>query len=275
MALLAPPSMVTSPFISSNRELQGPFGNAEAWSCRTPPAAFVDPNKDRAWYLPVTAGEFEEISRAPSWFNKDDPLGNVMMNYAPPPLTPAPAAPPQEEVAAVPRSTAQASPISGYPPEWKMYDNITTGSRTIHFTPVPVPENNYGVVINAEYPTQARFVGMRGSENDDAIRNPHWQKLGQVIRQQDKRDKAESAIQWMHQHADYSQAVDEKGMNMTLPPRDRLVHHYSQVSKRRSADSVKETAERMRDQLRRDILNAEQIREFFSDREAVMYEGFM
>lgn len=58
------------------------------------------------------------------------------------------------------------------------YGQYTYGERMVSWRRVPVPENNTGIMRNAEFPTKPYQEGVEVSFSDDAVRNMGWRHLG-------------------------------------------------------------------------------------------------
>mmetsp|Transcript_79538 Transcript_79538/g.177875 ORF Transcript_79538/g.177875 Transcript_79538/m.177875 type:complete len:227 (-) Transcript_79538:62-742(-) len=155
------------------------------------------------------------------------------------------------------------------------------GPRTATWTTVRVPEENYGVVINAEYPGHVpRAVDGRPEVMyfyDQAIRNEGWQRIGQRMPRV-HRPGEESISSWLHHHADYAGAVDVKGElkmeRMSRPRCERagIGFDYHLQHSQRNPDGIERVAAKVEDRLGREIVTADEVQRFFADPEAIAYD---
>mmetsp|Transcript_4553 Transcript_4553/g.14773 ORF Transcript_4553/g.14773 Transcript_4553/m.14773 type:complete len:229 (-) Transcript_4553:91-777(-) len=150
------------------------------------------------------------------------------------------------------------------------------GPRTTYWVEVRGPEQNHGIVINGEFPGEMP-TGPDGRPEvlyfyDQAIRNEGWHRIGQRMPRL-TRPGVESVSSWLHHHADYSNAVDMKGElmmeNAHKPRRERIGQDYHYQHACRKPDGVEQAAAKVREHLGREILDRQQIEEFFGDPRAV------
>jgi len=149
------------------------------------------------------------------------------------------------------------------------------GPRQVYWSSrVPVLEDNCGVLVHTEFPTRPEHAGALVSHHDDAIRNVTWtpcgEQLPKVIPPQ-----AEGMTQWVCRHADYYGALDVKGLRKQemrgAPPQERHSPDYYSLNASRN-DGLLSMGELAREKLRREVLDEQGMREFFSDPAAVSYE---
>lgn len=153
------------------------------------------------------------------------------------------------------------------------------GPRTIRYTRVPVPEANVGIVINNEFITQEHMVGKEIFPNDDAIRNDMWSHMGALIPRESS--SKETLQDWLIHHAHYENAVDIKGLHQmemheaessaagSGRPSGRFLPDYHSLHRRRDDDGVWKTSQRVHQNFQRELLNEQQMREFWSNPVAV------
>lgn len=177
------------------------------------------------------------------------------------------------------------------------------GTRTIAWSSrVPVPEPNYGVVINLECPTKPEHIGHEVFPNDDGIRNPYWYHIGALNRRIEEPLDAEdmqfsqgadllpygsaadgrpaSAKELLGDRADFSLAWDIKGMHVyehrEAPPQARrMLPDWKTMQQLRTqvvGINMKETAMNVRSRLQSEFLDEAGVRKFFSDPNAVAYQ---
>lgn len=180
------------------------------------------------------------------------------------------------------------------------------GTRTIAWSSrLPVPEPNYGVVVNVELPTQPEHIGREVFPNDDGIRNPYWYHLGALNRRVEGPLDTQD-IQWggpgesaqygtfggggggggggrlpdakelLGDHADYSSAWDIKGLHLwehrEAPPQTRRLPDFAAIMKMRTGSSVQAMGQKVRNRLQHEFLDEAAVRKFFSDPEAVAWQ---
>ncbi|CAE8581375.1 unnamed protein product [Polarella glacialis] len=151
------------------------------------------------------------------------------------------------------------------------------GERRVTFGPVPVQQANNGVIIIREIQGPPPRIGMPIVHNDDGIQNPSWRKIGAMLQTADSTNSNPLAAE-LHEHADYSGAVDLKGSHLMAQhearPSQRWLPDFSALNRLRSGDDgIHNTAQKVKYVLQSEILDEHRIKEFFSRPEAVSYEG--
>lgn len=104
------------------------------------------------------------------------------------PTVPQP--PMQEELYQVERQVLPPPPRQG-PQAMGGYRIYQYGSRSIRYNEVPVPERNWGVVVNMEAPLTEEMEGWEVGEGDSMIRNRDWVHIGRYIPHYDPESDAE------------------------------------------------------------------------------------
>jgi len=133
------------------------------------------------------------------------------------------------------------------------------GPRQVWFSPeVPVPETNYGVMVNAEFPMLPHHQNVEVVYDDWAIRNMRWRHIGAMVQREGFADELAS---WRKNHkAEWDLAYDMKP-NHKIPD-------YHEIHKGRQ-----EALYDMLDQnLEREILNEDEIRTLFRDPRSVQHD---
>mmetsp|Transcript_40002 Transcript_40002/g.101608 ORF Transcript_40002/g.101608 Transcript_40002/m.101608 type:complete len:265 (-) Transcript_40002:231-1025(-) len=140
---------------------------------------------------------------------------------------------------------------------------------------VPVPENNFGIMINAEFPTQKYHLRQEVVFNDEAIRNEHWRQCGALLPRVD-RTSEDSISTWLHNHAEYGNAYDVKGVHkqemLAAPPHQRYQTDYHGLHRKRTDDTIWKQAQHAAHQLEREIMDESGIKDFFGDPAAVAFQ---
>mmetsp|Transcript_70369 Transcript_70369/g.153378 ORF Transcript_70369/g.153378 Transcript_70369/m.153378 type:complete len:278 (+) Transcript_70369:320-1153(+) len=142
-------------------------------------------------------------------------------------------------------------------------------------TRVPVPEENHGIMINAEFVPRPDQLRHQVVFYDDAIRNSTWRHVGALI--PPGRCREELAVSELHAHADYGEAVDLKGLlQQELPPHatpaQRAEAHYTALVQYRAKAGLVEETKEVVFQASKEVLDETGIKEFFSDPNRVAYE---
>lgn len=150
-----------------------------------------------------------------------------------------------------------------------------------HSEMVPVPESNYGVVITAEMPALSHHIGRQVVLNDDAIRNHDWQHQGAWMRttaepRQEAHRKRQPESTWLRETADCSTAVDMKGALVQVSHHERHNALYDKMARVRNrlaeGDHVRETVAKVNAGMKRQLINPDEISEFFSNPMAIAYD---
>lgn len=153
------------------------------------------------------------------------------------------------------------------------------GPRTVYYsTQVPVPEKNFGVMVNAEYATPAHEVKnpMEVLYHDDtAIRNRNWRPLGPFLERKDA--SPETLQDYLSKHAEWQLAYDfgnhvgDDHADPWKPPKllPARTPDFKSLSGERSYNEQLDKAKRV---VRREIISANEVSEFFSSPDALMYE---
>mmetsp|Transcript_47071 Transcript_47071/g.86284 ORF Transcript_47071/g.86284 Transcript_47071/m.86284 type:complete len:272 (+) Transcript_47071:135-950(+) len=144
--------------------------------------------------------------------------------------------------------------------------NLPSAHRMYHYGPrqvwysqeVPVPEHNYGVMVNAEFPMLPHHQNVEVVYDDWAIRNMRWRHIGSMVQREGFADELAS---WRKHHkAEWDLAYDTKP-NYKIPD-------YHEIHKGRSVPLY----DMLDENLEREILNEHEIRDLFGNPRSVQYE---
>jgi len=123
---------------------------------------------------------------------------------------------------------------------------------------VPVQEHNNGVMINAEFSMLPHHYRQELCYDDWAIRNRNWRHVGGLCPRLPQRTEADY---WKDHVPDWDVAHDLKSY--------RMIPHFRELHDWKKKVTMPEYAEM---QFEREILDEKQLKEFFSNPDAVTYE---
>jgi hypothetical protein len=131
-----------------------------------------------------------------------------------------------------------------------------------------IQQPNNGVLITHEFGTPSHYAASLEVpfNDDDAICNPNWKHLGSFTTRRYSANDLESMDSYLHHHADYADARDLRAMHKDGNIQRSRPDYYS-LKKDRDIIFTKIEA-----RARRSIMNSEEVKEFFEDTGAVMYE---
>mmetsp|Transcript_12277 Transcript_12277/g.28687 ORF Transcript_12277/g.28687 Transcript_12277/m.28687 type:complete len:272 (+) Transcript_12277:139-954(+) len=192
-------------------------------------------------------------------------LGESRQQIYPPPSQQRQQAPPQpmphyHTSQPVDRLASEQLPLLwNLPSAHRMYHY---GPREVWFSPeVPVPERNYGVMVNAEFAMLPQHQNVEVVYDDWAIRNSRWRHIGSMLPRESFADELAS---WRKNHkAEWDLAHDFKP-NYKIPD-------YVEVHKGREVPLF----DQLDQNLEREILNEDEIRELFGNPRSVQTETIM
>merc|ERR1719199_860718 len=129
-----------------------------------------------------------------------------------------------------------AGAIARLPNAYRMYGY---GPREVFWsTPVPVPEQNTGIMINAEYPLQKWMEDREVAHWDNLIRNTGWTKQGPWVQ---PFNPMTDVPDWKHKYfGQYEQAADLK---QPRHHKDYQEEYYKKLNKQRDSKGLFEMDE--------------------------------
>lgn len=160
-------------------------------------------------------------------------------------------------------------------PEWgeaqrmpNAYRQYGYGNRVIKWSPaVPVPERNTGITINAEYPLLWQNEGREAAPYDYGIRNQNWVQQGPWVQPY---DPTRDVPDWKHKmFGQYEQAVDLKQKKFE---KDYNEMHYKDLARERDAKGVLGIDETARKRMELELVDDNELHQFWANPEAVMYD---
>lgn len=164
------------------------------------------------------------------------------------------------------------------PSAYRMYGY---GPREISWSnPLPVPfrgEENTGIMINAEFPLPKHMEGHLAVPVDHAIRNPHWRHQGEWVQ---PFDPIHDIPDWKHKlYGDYEDAVDlvtpsvpgaYKRHLRSNVGESQIEQYYKKLHEERNNLGLFKEDVAARRHMELEILNEEELEDFFRNPEAVM-----
>jgi len=296
------PGLRAAPHMAAVAAGPGPagmdYGRAEIWAAglaspaRAGEAETQDDSPPILTVLPERWGTVNRAQAPPQWLNLKDPDGAVWGPEQEPPKAP-PQAPPQAPA----QAPAQAQENVQCAPAWaatrnapgaptrarQLYDYSTR--EVWYASNVPVPEQNQGVVITAEFPTHPsqecywKDGGRMICYTDQAVRNAQWSHGHNCLPHVDPVTAATAQQRRPLVLQGNEMARDVKGIRRQelqgRPHYQRerhLPHDYGALLLHRKDEGWKALAEKVKHSLEREILTADEMQDFFMNEEAVMYE---
>lgn len=153
------------------------------------------------------------------------------------------------------------------PNAYRMYGY---GPREIFWsTPVPVPEANTGIMVNAEYPLTRAMEGREVTSWDYGIRNSTWQQQGPWVQPYDPvRDMPD----WKHKNfGAYETACDLKKPRHV---KENMDSYYRNLNSTREGKGLFSRSANDGDGgMSLEIMDERTLHEFWTNPEAVVHEG--
>lgn len=164
-----------------------------------------------------------------------------------------------------PLQQQQDSPMTRLPNAYRMYGY---GNREITWAkPVPVPEPNTGVMINAEFPMPRHMEGREVFDHDYGIRNSTWTYQGPWVQPY---DPIHDRPDWKHKmFGSYEQAVDIKRPRHHQYAMD---DYYRNLASQRDHKGVFDPQGHARKKMTIDVMDDQELAAFWANPEKVMNE---
>lgn len=161
------------------------------------------------------------------------------------------------------------------------YGQYTYGERMVSWRRVPVPENNTGIMRNAEFPTKPYQEGVEVSASDDAVRNSGWRHLGRwampvaekkALIPDPHRETADMMSRRLAEayYKTTELVPDWEGMERDYEPFKAAVPDFKALKAARDGPLVGLTLGKA---MTIDIVGDEQLAEFFADPEASLEDN--
>jgi len=131
--------------------------------------------------------------------------------------------------------------------------------------PLPVPEQNTGIMINAEFPLKREMEGREFSNYDYAIRNQNWRHQGQWVQ---PFDPIHDVPDWKHKM--FGQYEDARDLKQPMHVKDYMEHYYKRLHEERDAPGLFKIDKEANRRMEMEILDDQELREFWQNPDAVI-----
>jgi hypothetical protein len=155
--------------------------------------------------------------------------------------------------------------LARLPNAYRMYGY---GPREMWWSnPVPVPEPNTGIMINAEFPLQKTMEGREVSHWDYGIRNQGWNHQGPWVQ---PFDPIHDRPDWKHKmYGSYEEARDLK---QPMHVKDHMEGYYRKLHEERDTPGLFKIDKQAKKRMELEILDDQELTEFWANPDAVMHD---